>query len=446
MYTKRMLQEEKLKRAIQKDFLLFCNYIDIDFFEERIFLKDIINTLDEITKSKKKRININYAVPRRSGKTYLTILYLCWLIGKNHKQKIMIVSYSLKKAERILEQVYQIIESKKYKAIFTLPPFEENTKSTKWFVDFHAPTLIASSITTGATGEGINYLIIDDVYKNWQESQSVAINDKIFNNYFTTLNSALEGDKQVEIQIGTRWRIGELSDVLEKQNHFDKQFKIKAIENNKSWCENIKTIKELEEERKRIGNDLFMAQYQQEPMLIANALYSLGELTFIDEIPKFCYSKFCVIDTKSTGKDNFSAVFNFVTDEGIVVADVLHTSEVLTDKLINKLKTMIDYYKIDYVFIETNQDYTLSLILEKETNAKIEQFKTFENKEVKIYTNAFEVKKRFVFLKSNDSEYKQFIKDVCSYSTVVKNKTDDAIDVLTMSNIKYKQNKNILGG
>lgn len=448
-YDERRVLEELVIRKARNNFLTFCLYMFPDFFKQRDFLKEVITVLNDAWLNEKKRTNVNYAMPRRSGKTFITILYCAWILGRDYKTQITIVSFNVRKSEKVITSVVEIMNSDKYKKLFDLPPLTEDMKAYKRFQGHYNASLQATSVYSGSTGDGNNVLIIDDAYKTWEEASSDVMNDKVINNYKSTLTNSLEGDKQVELVIGTRWRVGELADVLEKEEHFDYSFKIKAIdEQGNSWCESIMSIEQIEEIRKNTDPLIFNAMYLQEPMLSKNALFKRGSFRYVDDeeyesLHK--YSMLAQIDPKSTGTDGYVVGIFAITDIGMILADVIRTENILDKTLIDRTINYLNYYNVDNTFIETNKEYSLSIMLKDKVTTAIHTFNTIQHKETKILTNAFKIKRDIVFRKTKDDEYNDFINEVMKYDYTKKGKRDDCVDTLVMGHMNAVLNLEMVG-
>lgn len=450
--TKKEALEELVRRQAINDFWKYCLYMDYEFFSKRPILKNIAIALNNAYYSDKKHHKVYIAIYRRVGKSYTLNLFISWVLGKNYKQEVMRASYSLDKASELNASIFNMImANNKYKQLFNVPTLIVDNQEHKQFEGHYRPSLIAVSSKTGSTGSGCSVVIADDLYKNVEEALSKTQNAKVINNYFNTIANSLDGKKNIEIITGTRWAYGELADILLAQNYFDDVVIIPAIdENGNASCPEVKTVEELELERKKIGEAMFLALWQQQPMISKDALFQIGDFDYVNDETinsSYIYSRFAVIDPKSTGTDYYSVGVYAVTDNGVILEDVIFQNIVLSNDLIKKTAMLLNAYNVNYIFIETNKEFTLSIALKDMVSSKIETFSTVNNKQVKILTNASKIK-QIKLRQTSDEEYNLFLKKMFEFDIIKigkSNNEDDSVDNMAIAVIKMKENARKLG-
>ena len=93
----------------RRDFFEYCKLKAPDFYkDDRAFLKDMCNKLQEFIESDKKILVIN--LPPRHGKSRTATLLVQWLLGINNKYKIMTGSYNETLSGTFAKQVRDSIQ------------------------------------------------------------------------------------------------------------------------------------------------------------------------------------------------------------------------------------------------------------------------------------------------------------------------------------------------
>lgn len=180
-------------------------------------------------------------------------------------------------------------------------------------------------------------------------------------------------------------------------------------------------------------------------------LINYEDLKFItvDELEQLKFKKtIAVIDTKSTGADNYvCAVIGITNLNQFVLRDVIYTDEVLTEKLMIVTANMCNYYGVANTFIEINKDYSIYLFLKNRINNRVHKFTTTMNKHQKILTYSEDIKS-IIYVDAEEVEYKKAVESITLYDVDEKeNKQihDDMIDTLAMFFKLVVENKNKLG-
>ena len=163
---------EAKKELARRSFWYYCKLTSPDFYcENREYLKDMCNKLQEFYESDKKILVIN--LPPRHGKSRTASKFTTWLFGQNPKLKVMTGSYNETLSGTFARQVRNTIAEEKTQGILCYNDiFPETTikygeaSVSKWaLTGSQEANYLATSPSGTATGFGCNIMIIDDLIK-----------------------------------------------------------------------------------------------------------------------------------------------------------------------------------------------------------------------------------------------------------------------------------------
>lgn len=202
-----------VQRARQR-LATFCMAYDRDYTVNWHHRK-IAEALEKVERGEIKRLIIQ--VQPRAGKSQLSSIYFpAWYLGKNPDKEVIVVSYSSELATDFGGKCRAVIEDPQFKKIFPLELAYGSKAKDKWSTQ-QGGSYTAVGVGGALTGRGANVLILDDVFKNREESASRVIRDKIYDFYTSTAYTRLEKGGAVII-IMTRWHTDDLiGRLLDKQ-------------------------------------------------------------------------------------------------------------------------------------------------------------------------------------------------------------------------------------
>ena len=190
---------------------------------------------------------------------------------------------------------------------------------------------------------------------------------------------------------------------------------------------------------KSVGDaNIFLANYQQEPVDIKGKLYSslktYNKEKFQGKIGKI----YSYTDTADTGKDYLCSIAFFIYDYEAYILDVYYTPEAME---VTEVETARLFYKnkVRKAQIESNNGgrsfaRKVEEIFKKKYGSlrcSFEWFHQRENKIARILTHSSYVVNHIYFPENWRTKYPQFYMDVTSYQKEGRNKRDDAPDCLT---------------
>lgn len=178
---------------------------------------------DFILDNSKKKLMI--FLPPQVGKSEIVSRNLpAWVLGKNPKTKIVVVSHSHTFASKFNRDVQRIIDSENYKEAF--PNTKLNTKNVasdskgSWLRNSQEFEIVGEGgsfksvgVGGGLTGNTVDLLIIDDIVKDASQASSYVFQAKNYEWYKTVAETRLHNNSKI-ILCNTRWDINDLSGVL----------------------------------------------------------------------------------------------------------------------------------------------------------------------------------------------------------------------------------------
>lgn len=454
-----LLLREKRIREAKTSFWSFCKLLH-GYKVEWHHLETLCDTLQEFFENKLlkedgtvyRKLMIN--MPPRHYKTRTLILFSAWAFGKENSTKIISCSYSEDLATDFSRYTRDEIKKEKnndldiaYSDIFPETTIKKDDGSyRKWALEGQYFNYKGAGFGSSITGKGCDIGIIDDQIKNYEEAFNDLYLEKTWNWYTGTFLSRLEeGAKQIIVM--TRWANKDICGMIqsneeESQDWYRLVLKAHDEEKDEMLCPEMLSKGSYEEKRRNIQEDVFLANYQQEPLDKKGALYQ--ELKTYKELPKddkgnlLCHSRIAYFDTADQGDDYLCAMFGIEYNNIFYMTDVYYTKEPqeITEK--ESARILVDNDIRDCT-IESNNggrgfSRNVKRILETELkvfNCTIRWFHQGNNKISRIMTNASNVENRILFPVGWNYIYPEFYKAMTGYKRAKKNKHDDAPDCAT---------------
>lgn len=457
----RQEREEYLKLLIEKDnrekrsHLLRFTEATMPTFLPNWFHKSYYEVLNKFAKGEIKKLMV--FVPPQHGKSEGSTRRLpAFLVGKNPTKRIAIASYSSAKARKFNREIQRIIDDTAYKNIF--PKISLSNGSDGYSRTMDEIEIISNdkdqetgSIKTvgvgGAlTGEPVDILILDDIYKDAASAWSETVRDNIQDWYNTVADSRLHNGSQVLI-VFTRWHEKDLAGYLlnvepeewevftypaikiGKPNEYDPRNEGEALWPERHDAEKLKAIQIRD-------NHVFESLYQGNPKTKEGLLYETFRT--YETVPFEAVRRRAVIDTADTGADYLCCIIYSPTPTGYYIIDVYYTDAKMeiTEEETAKILTRLS---VNDVMIESNNGgrgfarnvERLCRVMGNTKTAFKWQHQS-ANKETRIFTHASDVQNMVYYPEGWDSKYHKFAQAIKGFAAKGKNKNDDAPDALTM--------------
>lgn len=390
-------------------------------------------------------------VPPQHGKSEGSTRRLpAHIIGRQPNRKVAIVSYSASKARKFNREIQRVIDDPVYRQIFPDIRLSNGADGYSRTMDeLEAVGFEGSIKTVGVggplTGEPVDILILDDIYKDAKAAWSETVRDSITDWYNTVADSRLHNDSQVLI-VFTRWHEMDLAGYLLSKEDDWEVFTFPAIkegppsdydpreEGEALWPErhNIAKLNTIKERDPHVFGSL----YQGDPKAKEGLLYK--EFRTYSIIPNEARITKSVVDTADTGEDYLVSLVYKTTPQAYYLVDVIYTSQgmVVTEELVARQQAK---YEVSNCKIESNNGgrgfaRNVERLTRGEGNTKTSftWYHQSNNKEVRIFTHAADVQNMIFYPENWETLWPKFAMAVKGYMATGKNKHDDAPDALTM--------------
>lgn len=408
--------------------------------------------------------------PQHGKSSASTELLPSFMLGINPDLNIAIASYSATFAKKFNRKIQRIIDDKDYHNVFP-----ETTLANNAFSDFNTKgylrtaeefEIVNASGSLKAVGRGgaltgspVDVMILDDLYKDYEEANSPIIRQAVIDWYTTVIKTRLHNDSQ-ELIVFTRWHEEDLIGWLEEKEEVVTLESFDDLDNipSGSWVKiNFEAIKETaptEIDPRKIGEALWPEKHGVEKLLKTraldvenfNCLYQGNPIskeglmydTFktYKHLPELREIKNAT-DTADTGKD-FLCSINYALplswdDSNIYILDVIYTQapmEITEPMVIN----MLNRWRVSEADIESNNGGRgFARTIQKSVRTVVNSYPQRSNKESRIYSNRAKVNRNIVFPEDWATRWPEFYASVTRFKKKFKaNKTDDAPDTLTM--------------
>ena len=249
-----------LKFFLQKAFYSLRPGVE---FEHNWHIALILEYLQALEKGQIKKLIIN--IPPRHLKSFcISVAWPAWLLGQDSTRKIIVASHSMRLARKFSQDTRIIMSTDWHKQVFQTRLSDKQNTKEKFCTTKHG-FRIACSPSSNITGEGGDYLIVDDPLTPMQalsNKKRELVNEWFDNTFSTRLNDKKVGIIVIVMQ---RLHLNDLSGYLLKRGNWE-LLKIPAISEttqrlgfnnfcytrnkNELLCEAREGIKEIEDIKK----------------------------------------------------------------------------------------------------------------------------------------------------------------------------------------------------
>ena len=391
-----------------------------------------------------------------------------FVLGQDPDKRIAIVSYNAIKARKFNRELQRIMDDDRYYELFPQTLLagqasyqEQGRRSRNYARNSDECEIVGyqgsfKTIGVGGslTGEPVDMLIMDDLYKDASSAWSPVIRQNVADWYDTVASTRLHNDSQ-QLLVFTRWHMEDLAGrLLEQEGVYD------PIENPQGWLlvsfPAIQNRPPSEQDPRAEGEPLwperhsleklleikgrsptvFESLYQQNPQPSQGLMYE--EFTCYTDLPSRSYSV-AYIDAADSGADYLCALFYKEAEDGNYITDVLYTKDPM-EVTETTLTYMLQQHQVERCHIESNNGGNLfvSNLQQRlwDTGNRLTRFNPFhqnQNKTARIFAASASVQKLIKMPLDWKKRFPKFARDLTGYLRVGTNVHDDAPDALTGS-------------
>lgn len=449
-----------------RNFIEFAELVEPDL-EMTQFHHTYYKLLNEFALGKIRRMIVS--VPPQHGKSLGSSKLLpAFMLGVNPDLKITIASYSFALARKFGQGVQQLIISKEYQKLFKETRIKEKGSGDSTAIrtadEFdclgRSGGLRLVGRESSLTGNRVDVMIMDDLYKDAMEANSPIIRENVWDWYTSVVRTRMHNHSS-ELIVFTRWheddligRIGK-NELIYDLTSFEQlsdipprawiRINFEAIKEGRSteidprdpgealWKERHNV--ELLIERRSLDSQVFDALYQGRPSNREGLLY--GTFKTYNKIESPIIKRGNYTDTADTGNDYLCSVcYNTCEDGNIYITDLIYTrkSMEITEPMVAKM--LIDN-KTEASVIESNNggrgfSRAVSKLIDKKEKIKIFTQLQRKNKESRILSYATAVNRNIIMPNDWNLKWKIFADHLQNFQQVFHaNAHDDAPDTLT---------------
>ena len=391
-----------------------------------------------------------------------------FVLGQDPDKRIAIVSYNAIKARKFNRELQRIMDDDRYYELFPQTLLagqasyqEQGRRSRNYARNSDECEIVGyqgsfKTIGVGGslTGEPVDMLIMDDLYKDASSAWSPVIRQNVADWYDTVASTRLHNDSQ-QLLVFTRWHMEDLAGrLLEQEGIYD------PIENPQGWLlvsfPAIQNRPPSEQDPRAEGEPLwperhsleklleikgrsptvFESLYQQNPQPSQGLMYE--EFTCYTDLPSRSYSV-AYIDAADSGADYLCALFYKEAEDGNYITDVLYTKDPM-EVTETTLTYMLQQHQVERCHIESNNGGNLfvSNLQQRswDMGNRLTRFNPFhqnQNKTARIFAASASVQKLIKMPLDWKKRFPKFARDLTGYLRVGTNAHDDAPDALTGS-------------
>lgn len=419
----------------RRSFWDFCLYYDHDLFSKRPFLQDVATAFQQVTDGEIKSLSVS--MPPRAGKSYITSLFCAWTLGNNPKESVMRNTCTATLYAKFSYDTRAIVLSQTFREVFPDVRISPDKANLQGWNTTQSKMVGYFGAGVGGTiiGFGASLLAItDDLYTGIETALNETANDKVIQWKQATHDSRMESGCR-RIDIGTRWSRDDVIGYQMANNEYDKSIIVKALDdNNNSFCEAVMTTQEYLDKRNKTAKEIWLAEYQQQPVDILGRMFA--QLETIEEsdfrkIHKQIEGTIAYVDVSDQGKDYTAVAIAGIIKDKIYIVDYLFTKD-NTDVTIPLTASLMNKWNVSYCRVESNSMGAMfSRDLQRQvTKTKILQVHNTTNKMTRILMQSAFILQKMTFVLYRNSSCRTFLENTYTFSKEGKNKNDDAPDCL----------------
>lgn len=453
-----------LVEAMRRDLCCFARYA-CPGLEQAPFHRTYFRVLDAFARGAIRRLIVT--MPPQHGKsTGASLLLPAYLLGLDPDCRVVVASYSGSLAARFCRQVQRLIDTPAYAASFPATALKQPGDVTGGYVRTatecevvgHSGSLLAVGRGGSLTGNRVDVVVMDDLYKDAMEADSPLMRERVWEWYTSVVRTRLH-DASRELIVFTRWHEEDLVGRIMAREQVRPVRSLAGLTDEAWpgwWLLDLPALCEAgptEVDPRSPGEALWPARhsaeslarcraldpvrfeslYQGRPSSAGGLLYGEGFATYA-ALPPATVRKAGYTDTADTGDDYLCSVCYEVDVGGVVyVTDVVYTREPMevTERAV---AAMLGRNGTRQAYVESNNGGRgFARAVSRACPAvRVEWFHQGANKEARILSNAPTVLRMVRMPFDWTVRWPEFHAHLVTYRRSFRaNRWHDAADVLT---------------
>jgi predicted phage terminase large subunit-like protein len=264
------------------------------------YIEYLADVIGRIGSGQDTRVIVNMP-PRHLKSILLSVVWPAWLLGRNPKKRIAVVSHSADLAHDLAIKSLRLMQSDVYAMIFPNTQIVGDRRKTADFETTQKGGRFAASIDSGITGRGFDLIIVDDPIAA-HAARSAAERDNVNDNFDGMIASRLDDQGRGAIVIvgqrlheddlsgyllrkGSHWRHVSLPLVAEERTVLQIGSRLWTREEGEVLLPQLWPPEVVASVRAANGEGTFSAQYQQNPSAAVGELIRPDQVPLYDELP-----------------------------------------------------------------------------------------------------------------------------------------------------------------
>lgn len=299
----------------------------------------ICKRLDDMEEQRGQRV-LFHGPPQFGKSLIISQRWPAHILGKQPLARIRLACYNLTHAERFSKVNLSIMQAPDYRATYPHSSVPDRVSAEEWSTAKRAalldanPSFKALGLGTGFTGLGVDYLIIDDPYKNREEALSEATNKNVWGWWTDVVLPRMNPDTNVVVMFH-RWQDEDLAGRLMQQGGWE-YLRFAAIADGvgddpmgREAGELLSPrypLEYLEDVRRKQGSS-FYALYQGTPRAPEGDFFKRGWFEIVGALPVGCtFVRYWDLAGGTSGQADYTAGVLMARDQAgyFYIVDIQH--------------------------------------------------------------------------------------------------------------------------
>ena len=366
-------EEELLEAVLREDFASFISKVFSTInpgaeYQANWHIDLIAEHLEAVRLGQIKRLIINMP-PRALKSVCVSVAWPAWLLALDPSSRIMVASYSLVLSIKHSLDSRLVVSSNWYQKLFPKTKLSKNHNQKSKFLTTENGFRFATSVGGSATGEGGDFLIIDDPHNptqinslkmrsrviEWFEQTFVTrLNDKNKGSIVLVMQRLHADDLSAHLKSSGNWEILKIPAIAPENIEY-KTPKFYKLYQEGELLNSLRDKKEfLHNLEQEIGSRNYAAQFLQEPLPASYNLLSPDDIHCFEKLPEkfdfFVHSWDTAIKISEKADYTVGTIWGVLQNKYYLVQMI--RQKLAYSDLKNDIEKQIYKYKPRFVLIE----------------------------------------------------------------------------------------------